>query len=199
MAGAQSGPRSALTCEKSVVGRVPDRWSGYCGHVTFSPAWDDELVAETFGSARGSQAWLKMSGSEEMLDPDAPCPCGGVPPANAFSSCCGPVVENERRATTAEQLMRSRYTAYALADGHHLWATWHPRTRPDGVDPEPWIRWVGLEVLDVVDGGPGDDTGVVEFRATWVAGMGMTQQRGEIHERSRFERRAGRWFYLGPE
>lgn len=161
--------------------------------------WDDELVAETFGGARGSQAWLKVSGSEEALDPDAPCPCGGVPPGTSFRDCCGPVIEGERRAPTAERLMRSRYTAYALADGMHLFATWHPRTRPTSVDPEPWVRWIGLRVLDTVSGGPEDDTGVVEFRATWLAGEGRTRQRGDLHERSLFERRAGRWFYVGPE
>lgn len=156
-------------------------------------------MAETFGNARGSQAWLKVSGSEEPLDPEAPCPCGGLPAGSSFAACCGPVIEGERRPETAEALMRSRYTAYALADGMHLFVTWHPRTRPESVDPEPWVRWVGLEVLDVVGGAAADDTGVVEFCATWLAGEGRTRQRGQIRERSRFERRAGRWFYVGPE
>ncbi|NHA69178.1 hypothetical protein EPD83_014125 [Phycicoccus sp. CMS6Z-2] len=140
-----------------------------------------------------------MSGAEQTLAPDAPCPCGGVPEGATFARCCAPVVEGERVAATAEELMRSRYTAYALADGTHLYTSWHPRTRPDRVDPEPWVRWVGLEVLDVVDGDAGADTGVVEFRASWVAGEGRTRQRGEVHERSRFARRAGRWFYVAPE
>ena len=49
------------------------------------------------------------------------------------------------------------------------------------------------------DGKVGDDTGVVEFRAHWVAGEGVALQQGEVHERSTFRRRAGRWFYVGPE
>ncbi len=95
--------------------------------------------------------------------------------------------------------MRSRFTAYALADADHLYRTWHPRTRAAAAEPEPWLEWVSLEILDVVDGTPEDDTGVVEFRARWVAGEGRERQRGEVHERSRFERRAGRWLYLAAE
>ncbi|HMM96030.1 YchJ family metal-binding protein [Phycicoccus sp.] len=157
-------------------------------------------MAETFGAGRGSSAWLKVSGvSDEVLDRESRCPCGGLVPGATFAECCGRLIESGRPAETAEAVMRSRYTAYSLADGQHLFRTWHPRTRPEHVEPEPWVRWVGLEVVDVVDGGPGDDTGVVEFRAAWVAGEGHTRQRGEVHERSRFERRAGRWLYVGAE
>lgn len=91
--------------------------------------------------------------------------------------------------------MRSRYTAYALGHTDHLFRTWHPRTRPADLDPDPSLTWTGLSVLDVVDGGPDDDSGVVEFRAGWRAG----EQRGELCERSRFARRGGRWVYVERE
>ena len=91
---------------------------------------------------------------------------------------------------TAEELMRSRYAAYAVLD--RVFRTWHPRTRPDTLEPDPALRWTGLNVLDVVDGGPGDETGEVEFEATY-ARAGST---GRRHERSRFERRRGRWVYV---
>jgi SEC-C motif-containing protein len=77
--------------------------------------------------------------------------------------------------------MRSRYSAYALGDTDYVWRTWHPRTRPEQVLPDLGTRWTGLEVLEATD-----DT--VEFRAHHDDGV--------LHERSRFERRAGRWFYL---
>ena len=51
--------------------------------------------------------------------------------------------------------MRSRYTAYALGDGDHLFRTWHPRTRTDDAAPDPRVRWTGLDVLDVVARRPG--------------------------------------------
>ena len=88
--------------------------------------------------------------------------------------------------------MRSRYSAFVLGDVDHLFRSWHPRTRPDAVDVRSATTWLGLEVLDVVHGGPTDSTGVVEFVARYRADGG--EQR--LHERSRFERRAGRWVYL---
>jgi SEC-C motif-containing protein len=97
-------------------------------------------------------------------------------------------VRNERWADTAEELMRSRYTAYALGDVDHLFRSWHPATRPDDLDQLAHLDWLGLEILETVDGGPADDYGIVEFRATHVGGT--------LHERSRFMRRGGRWVYL---
>ena len=125
-----------------------------------------------------------------------PCPCGGVPAGTPLAGCCGPVVDGERLATTAVQLMRSRYTAYVLGNGQHLFRTWHARTRPDDATPDPRVRWLGLDVLDVVGGGPDDDEGVVEFRARWVSVDDGPVRRGELQERSRFTRRAGRWVYV---
>lgn len=95
--------------------------------------------------------------------------------------------------------MRSRYSAYAVGAGDHLFRTWHARTRPEDVDPDDRVRWVGLDVLDCVAGGSGDDEGIVEFRAHWVSEDDGPVRRGDVHERSRFVRRAGRWVYLGAE
>ena len=92
--------------------------------------------------------------------------------------------------------MRSRYTAYALGEGDHLFRTWHPRTRTADADPDPRVRWTRLEVLDVVAGGVDDSDGVVEFRAAWVSADDGPTRRGEVHERSRFARRARRWVYV---
>jgi SEC-C motif-containing protein len=97
-------------------------------------------------------------------------------------------VRNERWADTAEELMRSRYTAYTLGDVDHLFRSWHPGTRPDDLAELAHVDWTGLDVLETVDGGPGDDYGIVEFRASYVGGA--------LHERSRFMRRAGRWVYV---
>lgn len=102
-------------------------------------------------------------------------------------------------AATAEALLRSRYTAYAVGDGDHLFRSWHARTRPDDVVPDPRVRWVGLSVLDVVSGAVGDAEGVVEFRAQWVSDDDAPVRRGEVLERSRFVRRGGRWVYLDAE
>lgn len=121
-----------------------------------------------------------------MLATDG-CPCGSGEP---FGRCCLPLHRGERQADTAEQLMRARYSAYAAGDLDYVWQTWHPRTRP----PElaGGLSWTGLQILDTVDGGPGDQSGEVEFRAHYRDG-GRT---GALHERSRFAVRARRWFYV---
>ncbi len=118
----------------------------------------------------------------------APCPCGS---GTAYAACCGPLHDGAP-AATAEALMRSRYAAYALGRTDHVFRTWHPRTRPDDVMPDPGVTWTGLEVLATEAGGPDDDTGVVEFRAhlRTVAGLQV------LHETSRFERRGSRWVYV---
>lgn len=109
------------------------------------------------------------------------CPCGSGAP---YDSCCGPLHRQQRLAGTPLELMRSRYSAFVLGDVAHLFRTWHPRTRPprlveEGLDPTR--TWTRLEVL-----GHGEDW--VEFDAHHTGGV--------QHERSRFERRAGRWVYV---
>jgi len=88
--------------------------------------------------------------------------------------------------------MRSRYAAYAVGDLGHLVRTWHPRTRPEFLALEAAQVWTGLTVLDVVGGGPGDVTGEVEFEAFFERAGTL----GRLCERSRFERRRGRWVYV---
>lgn len=118
----------------------------------------------------------------------AACPCGS---GAAYVGCCGPLHDG-LPAPTAEILMRSRYAAYVLGRTDYLLRTWHPRTRPDPLEA-PSVSWLGLRVLSVQAGGPGDDTGTVEFEAHFTApGTGD----GTLHETSRFERRGGRWVYV---
>lgn len=120
------------------------------------------------------------------------CPCGS---GLHLDDCCGPYLDGEP-APTAEALMRSRYTAFARADEDHVFRTWHPRTRPAGPYADPDITWTGLRILHTGDGGVEDDTGEVEFIASWRRDDGVS---GEVHEFSHFARRAGRWFYLDGE
>jgi SEC-C motif domain protein len=125
------------------------------------------------------------SSSPAAGDPE-PCPCGG----DDLARCCGPYLSATALPPTAEATMRSRYSAFATGNPDHLFRTWHPRTRPAGrIDTGD--GWTGLDILDVVDGAESDEVGVVEFIAHNV--------HGDLHERSRFEHRAGRWFYVDAE
>lgn len=88
--------------------------------------------------------------------------------------------------------MRSRFTAFALGDTGHLLRTWHPTTRPASLDLDDGMRWLRLDILDKLRGGPFDDDGVVEFEAFYRHADG----RGSLRERSRFVREDGVWFYV---
>ncbi len=105
-------------------------------------------------------------------------------------------VPNRDWPVTAEALMRSRFEAFRDADSEWLLASWHPSTRPDSIDLADNPTWRGLQIVDVVDGASTDPTGVVEFRATYVAGPGDVRV---LHERSRFVRDGGRWYYVDAE
>lgn len=117
------------------------------------------------------------------------CPClSGV----LYDSCCGPLHRDEAFAQTAEQLMRSRFSAFAVGDPDYLLRTWAPTTRPSTLDLDADRRWYRLDILSASEGGPFDRTGVVEFEA-FHRGPGGA---GSQHESSRFVREGGRWFYL---
>ena len=88
--------------------------------------------------------------------------------------------------------MRSRYAAFAVGELDHVFRTWHPRTRPAQVEPDPTLTWTGLRVLDVVAGGADDETGEVEFEASYERDGAP----GSRRERSHFEWRRGRWVYV---
>ena len=87
--------------------------------------------------------------------------------------------------------MRSRYTAFAVGDAAYLLATWHPTTRPPGLELDDDLTWRRLDVLRAA-GGPFDTDGVVEF----VAHHRSPGGRGTLHEVSRFVREDGRWWYV---
>jgi SEC-C motif-containing protein len=87
--------------------------------------------------------------------------------------------------------MRSRYSAFVLRNEPYLLATWHPSTRPDSVPFNPNQKWLGLRIVNARV--TGDTTGEVEFIARSRASNAAAVR---LHERSRFVREGGRWFYV---
>lgn len=120
-----------------------------------------------------------------------PCPCGG----NRYADCCQPLHAGTA-AVSAEQLMRSRYSAYVLLEEAYLLASWHPSMRPTALGlaaQQPAPTWLGLSVKrHSADG----DHAIVEFVARLRLGGGRAQR---LHEISRFVREDGRWYYLDGE
>jgi SEC-C motif-containing protein len=123
------------------------------------------------------------------LDASTRCPCGtGL----TYYECCEPFLRDAALPPTAERLMRSRYTAYAIRNPNYLLATWHPSTRPKTMGLDPDVRWIGLEILGRTRGGMLDSVGTVEFRATYRA-KGMRQHQRET---SSFVRDNRVWYYV---
>lgn len=116
------------------------------------------------------------------------CPCGSD---KAYADCCGRFIEGREPAHTAEQLMRSRYTAYVLENETYVRATWYPRTVPEGrlISREPGMKWLGLEVRRHESKG---DEATVDFVARYKIG-GRAHR---LHEISRFVREDDKWFYV---
>ncbi|OMH37218.1 hypothetical protein BGP79_14810 [Tersicoccus sp. Bi-70] len=98
-------------------------------------------------------------------------------------------------APTAEALMRSRYSAYALGLDDYLRRSWHPSTRPLAIELDDGTAWRRLQIVDRDRGAAGDDVGVVEYRAAYRSPHGAAV----LHERSRFRRENGHWFYVDGE
>jgi SEC-C motif domain protein len=119
-----------------------------------------------------------------------PCPCGL---GDDYDACCGRLHAGAP-APTAEALMRSRYSAFAVGDSGYLLRTWHPASRPSALGLDPAITWTRLAVLQTQDGGLFDAAGTVQFRAVYV----RDGKRGVLAETSRFVREDGRWSYVGP-
>lgn len=118
----------------------------------------------------------------------SPCPCGNE---ETYGACCGQWhhgLAEGLHAPTAEALMRSRYSAYAVGELAYLLATWHASTAPGDLELAP-IKWVGLDVLSAAESG---DAGVVEF----VARCKVQGRAERMHEISRFVRQDGRWYYI---
>jgi SEC-C motif-containing protein len=117
------------------------------------------------------------------------CYCGSARP---YDECCGALHAGGKKASSAEALMRSRYSAYVLGLEPYLLATWHSSTRPEsiGLADEVQSKWLGLEVRRHVV--QVEDRAIVEFVARYrVAGRGH-----RLHEVSNFVREDGRWFYV---
>ena len=122
------------------------------------------------------------------------CPCGS---GKTYADCCEPFISGQALPQTAEQLMRSRYSAYANVNMDYLHETLHPDHRQDH-DREAarkWAEesdWLGLTIIATEQGQAGDDAGSVEFRASY-------REKGRnhvLHEISQFQKLEGRWYYV---
>lgn len=119
------------------------------------------------------------------------CPCGGA----AYQQCCGRFHRGDAEPSRAEQVMRARYSAFAVGDAAYLAHTWHPDTRPRRIHVGDDVTWQRLDVLATTGGDLLDAEGTVTFAAHHERGG----RPGVVEERSLFRRHHGRWVYVGAD
>ncbi len=124
------------------------------------------------------------------------CVCGKP---QGFAQCCGRFLCGQCHARTPEQLMRSRFTAYALGGyGEYLLATWLPSAALGLSAEELSKKTLDWQRLDVIFSSQCGDNGVVEFKA-WFYKEDDYAEMAFMHETSTFIRMQSRWFYVGAQ
>lgn len=132
----------------------------------------------------------------------SPCPCNS---GKTWQSCCKPLIDGSRQASSAEQVMRSRYSAYTTSAIDYLLASTHPETRSlhKASEIKSWAEstdWRQLRIIhrmpDTTNNSTADNTNAeVEFVAFY-------QQDGQLkqhHELSQFKKNADRWYFYKGE
>lgn len=119
------------------------------------------------------------------------CYCGNHLP---FEDCCQIYINGLAKPTTAEALMRSRYSAYVIGNADYLVATTHESTRKlyKKKDIVAWSKsnhWLRLEILNSTEN-------TVTFKAYYKD----YQRKEQVHfEKSYFVFENGSWFYVDGE
>jgi len=122
------------------------------------------------------------------------CPCGSK---KDYQHCCELYIREQSIPQTPEALMRSRYTAYSQANIEYIKKTMQgkPLTNFNENEAKHWasqVLWLELKVIHATQNKLDDQTGTVEFIATYLESDLLKT----IHENSLFRRIDNRWFYI---
>lgn len=130
------------------------------------------------------------------------CPCGSK---LTFSQCCEPFLLETKKPKTATQLMRARYTAYAMGAVEFLYKTSSAKVKKefDADNSRKWAesaKWTGIEIVKESDGKADDTTGAVEFIAHYT----VNETEFNHHEKADFAKVKDEWLFMdgkifGPE
>ena len=128
------------------------------------------------------------------ISPNIPCPCGSK---KKYKKCCG-IYHKGALPKTAQLLMKSRYSAFAVGDSSYIIKTTHPDNPDYTTDTAKWkedidsfcknTEFLGLKVTEFIDG---ESEAFVTFEATLSSGI--------LKEKSRFLKVEGRWLYVDGE
>ena len=123
------------------------------------------------------------------------CPCQSSQP---YANCCQPFHTGQRQPENAEQLMRSRYVAYALQQIDYLVRTTMPAQQPllDVNSIARWSReaqWLGLTVHQHIP-----RIGKHHAQVAFTARFAEHGSAHEHHELSTFVQINGVWYFIDP-
>ncbi len=121
------------------------------------------------------------------------CPCSS---GKMYQDCCEPLLSGSRKAETAEELLRARYSAHVKLEMDFVKDTTHPDqvSRYEPATAKSWAEkseWDRLEVVDIEGGAPDDETANIEF----VAHFRQKDKLKTHHELAHFKRYEGEWFF----
>lgn len=117
------------------------------------------------------------------------CPCQS---GKSYDLCCGRFISHQASAENAQQLMRSRYTAYVLSKVDYLIETWHVDFCPQDLQLDEAIKWIKLDIVDYSSAG---NQAVVEFEVQFL----VDGRVDALHEKSQFVLERGSWLYTSGE
>lgn len=122
------------------------------------------------------------------------CPCGSK---KAYATCCG-ALHKGKPAKNALELMKSRYSGYAMGQVEYMIRTTHPDNPRYNADFAAWgqeiqnfcrqTQFIKLEIVEFLDG---ENEAFVSF----IAHMIQNGQPVILAEKSRFEKVDGQWLY----
>jgi len=117
------------------------------------------------------------------------CPCGSQ---KKFDHCCGKFINSTHKPANPEQLMRSRYSAYALKNSLYLLKSWHHSTRPESLELEKdSTQWKALKIISA-------NKNHVHFAAYFTQDTLNNKKMYALTENSSFTNEEG-WFYVNGE
>jgi SEC-C motif-containing protein len=119
------------------------------------------------------------------------CYCGS---SNSYKECCEKFINSSQNASTAEALMRSRYSAYATQAVDYLIATTAVLQRKlliksDILEWSQSNKWNKLEIIEATEN-------TVEFKAYYTDSNNLSYIH---HEKSTFIIEDGKWYYVDGE
>ena len=137
-----------------------------------------------------------------MVKKDFLCPCHSQ---RLYKDCCKPFHE-KAFCSNALELMRSRYSAYALVLADYIIKTTHPLNPAYSLDPEwkkqilEFCRSTIFEDLQILEFIPGEKEAFVTFRAILKQkNKDVSFSETSFTETSFFIKENGRWFYRNGE